>query len=150
MPLLLAGFALLAAGALELAWAPLLAAVLLAAAALAPGRTGQLVLIALSLAPLAPLLAPAFLREAAFHGFYPRGLPVPLFLAVVLAPHTFAVVPIVRGLLPARGSLPRWSPAVAVALVIAFAAAAAIAARQVPCDAASFEALGLACEIAPE
>ena len=150
LPLLLAGAGLLWVGAHELAWMPLAAAVLVAAAALAPGRAASLVLFALSLAPLVPALSPAFLRESAFHGFYLRGLPLPFFAGIILAPHAVAAAPLLARALPARASLPRWAAAVPAALLIAVAAATFVAFRGAPCDAAAFAERGLACEIAPE
>ena len=122
----------------------------LAAAALAPGRAVPLLLFALSLAPIAPALSPGFLRESAFHGFYLPGVPLPFFAGIILAPHAVAAAPLLARALPARACLPRWAAAVPAALLVAVAIAACVAFRRVPCDAASFAAARLACEIAPE
>ena len=150
VPLLLAGAALLAAGAHELAWMPLAAAALLAASALAPGRAAPLVLVALAVVPLVPALSPGFFRESAFHGFYPRGVPLPAIVGLLLAPHALAAVPLLARALPSRDALPRWAPVVPAALLLALALAAAAVLRAGACDAAAFDRLGLACEIAPE
>ena len=150
LPLLLVGAGILWVGAHELAWMPLAAAALLAVAFLVPGRAAPLVVFALSLAPIVPALAPGFVREMAFHGFYPRGVPLPIFVGLVLAPHAVAAVPLVARALPQRASLPRWAAAVPAVLVLAVAIAASVALRRAPCDAASFQRHGLACEIAPE
>ncbi len=149
LPLLLAGAGLLALGAHEIAWLPLAAAVLLCAAAIAPGRAAPLALFALSLAPLLPALAPAFLREAAFNGFYPPGLPLPFYLAIILTPHAIAAVPLLARALPPRVALPRWSAAAPAALLFALVLAAAVSFRHLPCDASSFAQLGITCEAAP-
>lgn len=148
LPLLFAGAGLLALGAHEIAWLPLAAAVLLCAAALAPGRAAPLLLFGLSLAPLFPALSPSFLREALFNGFYPAVLPLPFFLAIILTPHAIAAVPLLGRALPLRAGLPRWAAAVPAAILVALALAAAIGFHHLPCDAGSFGQLGLACEVA--
>jgi len=149
LPLLAAGAGLLAIGAHEIAWLPIASAVLLCAGALAPRRAVPLLLFGLSLAPLLFALAPSFLREAAFNGFLPPAVPLPFFLAILLTPHAIAAAPLLARALPPRAALPRWSAAVPAAVLVAIALAAAVSFRHLPCDAGSFQQLGIACEAVP-
>ncbi len=81
---LVIGVALLAVGAAELAWIWLLPA---AAAALAPrlGRAGIVAVLTLAL-PGVLVLAPVQLREAAWNGFLPVGVPLGAWLATLSFP----------------------------------------------------------------
>ena len=150
VPLLLAGAAFLAAGAHELAWAPLLAALLLAVSGLAGGWLAALA-FATSLVAVLPAVTPGFVQELAFHQILAPGSSLPLYLAVVLLPHSIAGVPLLARLLPRPASPRRRAVAAAVVLAAAVAAAAILATtpRRLPCDAASFRRHGIACELMP-
>jgi hypothetical protein len=150
IPMLLAGAALLAAGAHELAWAPFLAAALLAAGALSTGVPGVCAYL-LSLITILPAVEPGFVQELAFHQIFAPGTSLPLYLAAVLAPHSIAAVPHLARLLPRRPSARHRAIAATVAavLLVALALGAARTAHRAPCDAAAFARHGIACELAP-
>ena len=84
LPLLI-GLALVALGAAELAWIWL-----------APAAATGLWLGVLQLLPVALILAPAQLREAVWNGFWPTGVPLAVWIAVLGLPAIAAASAIAR------------------------------------------------------
>ncbi len=138
MPLVI-GLALLAAGAAELAWIWLVPAALLA---IAP-RIGTLA----TLLPLVLVLAPHQLREAAWNGFLPAGVPLAAWLAILGLPTIAAVGAWARhqhATGPLRTLILSMGCGLAVALGILW-----LAARSPTCSSAEFIQFHLACEPLP-
>jgi len=141
LPLALGLGALLADGA-ELAWIWLVPA---AAAAIAP-RLGRWAFVALlvTLLPGVLVLWPAQLREAAWNGFWPIGVPLAAWVAgFALSPVAALAWWLRRS--PARG--PLGALALPLACVAAIAVGAAVLIRTpVPCSGAQLAQRSLACE----
>ncbi|MGE5182781.1 MAG: M20/M25/M40 family metallo-hydrolase [Acidobacteriota bacterium] len=132
------GLTLLAAGAAELAWIWLVPA-----AALALARRWPVAAQA-SLVPAILVLAPGQLREAAWNGFLPVGLPLAVWLAALGAPAAAALAWALRRR-AVRG--PLGSLVLAMGCGLAVAAGAAIVLLAHPaCSAAEFKQFQLACE----
>ena len=136
------GATLLVLGAAELAWIWLVPALALA---LAP-RLGPLSPLAVvtALLPIVLLLNPLQVREAAWNGFWPRTLPLALWLGVLAMPFIAAGTWWFR---TRRG----WGPLGALVLPVGCGVAVivgfvlAITYRS-PCTAAKFDSFHLACE----
>lgn len=134
------GLAWLIAGAAELAWIWLLPAAL---AALAPRHRllAAIGSVALVLPPML-VLAPSQVREAAWNGFLPTGLPLAVWLAVLLAP-VFAMA---GWWLRARRG-PLGSLILALGSALAMMSGVALEASTKPtCSPAEFKEIQLACE----
>lgn len=86
----LPGAALLWFEIVELAWVPLAMALAIAALLRCDNGTRRALALGLALLPAWAVLDPLRLREASFHGFLGRGVPLSLLLAVVLLPCAFA------------------------------------------------------------
>jgi Peptidase family M28 len=137
------GLGALLAGAAELAWIWLVPA---AAAALAP-RLGRLAPVALviTLLPGVLVLFPEQLREAAWNGFWPTGIPLAAWVA------GFALSPLAALAWWLRRTTPR-GPLGALAFPLLCAGAialgvAAVVRAEVPCSAPEFLDRSLACEV---
>lgn len=142
LPLLAIGGLFLASGIHELAWAPLLSSAVLAVGGLARGWLRAVAWV-VSLAVIAPAIAPAFLQEIGFQMIYPPELPLPAYLGAITAPHVLAALP----LLP-RWRLPPRAPLVVAAIMLALAGVAIVVVWNAPCDGEAFARLWLGCEIA--
>jgi len=137
------GLGWLLLGAAELAWIWLVPA---AACAIAPrlGRAG-LAAVALSALPGALTLTPDLLREAAWNGFLPDGLPLAAWLAAFLAaPLAAASWWMRKG--PTPGPLGTLVLPVGSGLAIAAGVVVVLHARP-PCNPMEFRAFHLACEV---
>lgn len=144
---LVVGLATLLAGAFEIAWAPLAAAVGFAAAArLVERRVACAIATAVGIALLLPPLAPAFIRESVFHGFYPRAVPLALYLAAVALPIWLAAFGAIIAQLD-RDSPPARAPLAIALAVVAIAATAALIIPSPSCTPEASARAGLACEI---
>jgi hypothetical protein len=144
----LAGLACIAIGAPEIAWTALWIGAAFGGLAWTRSLRMALPVFALSLLPLIGGLAPSFLREALFNGFWRPGMPITAYLAVVLLPHTFALIYVYRRFV---APLPRsgWAgrAAVAVPLILLLAAFLSLAVPDPRCSGRAFERYGLACEL---
>ena len=142
------GLFLLGLNLIEIAWLPLLAALLFALGGrLVERPIGCSIATALGIAVYSlPLLNPALLRESIFHGIYPEPLPFIGFLALAILPSWIATVGALRARLVSPGS--RISPILAIALA-AFGAVCAtmLLAPEPVCSPALSEAFGLSCEL---
>jgi hypothetical protein len=134
---LAAGIAWLAAGAAELAWIWLVPA-----AALAFTRRWSVTAIA-ALLPAVLVLAPGQLREAAFNGFLPEGIPLAVWLAALGAPAVAAAAYLAR-----RGSglgpLGTFVLVVGCGLAV-IGGASVVLLSHPPCNSAQFQKLHVAC-----
>jgi hypothetical protein len=134
---LAAGIAWLAAGAAELAWIWLIPA-----AALAFTRRWPVMAIA-ALLPAVLVLAPGQLREAAFNGFLPEGIPLAVWLAALGAPAVAAAAYLAR-----RGSGlgPLGTFVLVVGCGLAVIGGASVVLLSHPaCNSAQFQKLHVAC-----
>jgi len=139
---LVTGCALLVIGAAELAWIWLLPA---AIAAFAPrlGRAGLLALVPLAL-PLVLALDPDQLREAAWNGFLPIGLPLAAWIAGLGFPLIAGIGWYLRAH-PCSGPLGTFLLPMGCLLAILTGAIAGISVGPA-CTAAQFHEFHLACE----
>lgn len=145
--LLAPGLALLALGAAELAWIWLGPAALLAVAAHTGPRLAIVRVVAVLLAalPLALVLNPHQLREAAWNGFLPTTIPLAAWLFVLGAPIALAVAWLVRRRTPLG---PLGSLVLPVGCSLAILAGAGVASlAPTPCSGADFNEFHLACEL---
>jgi len=145
---LLVGLTCIAVGAPEIAWTTLWISAAFGGLAWTRSLRSALPVFGLSLFPLVGALAPAFLREAVFNGFWRSGMPLTGYLAVLLLPHTFALIYLCRrfgGPLPHRGRAARL--AVAIPIVLIVAAALWLVVPGPRCSGPAFERQGLACEL---
>ncbi|HSK00231.1 MAG TPA: hypothetical protein VK932_03280, partial [Kofleriaceae bacterium] len=147
---LAAGAGLLAAGAAELAWIWLVPA---AGIALAP-RLPRVRWIALAAAalPAALILDPAQLREAAWNGFLPPGLPLAAWISITALPVAAAGAWLARTRGPAG---PLAGPLGTVVLTVGSGLAILVGAvmlirHEPPCTPLQFQEIHLACEVSPE
>ena len=144
IPLVL-GCALVAIGAAEIAWLFLVPAAL---AGLAP-RLGpaRVVAVLAPLLPVALVLAPGQLREAAWNGFLAPAQPLTPWIAAFLAP-VFAGV---AWLLRRRGPPgPLGALVLPVGSLLAIGLGALVLSKTVPaCSATDFNSFHLACEWGP-
>lgn len=141
----LAGGGLLVAGAAELAWiflAP--AAVTALATRFSPLR---LVAVLAQLLPAALVLAPAQLRELAWHGFLPLGIPLAFWVGLLLAPAVATVAWTLRARVIPSGPLGTLVLPVGSALVTSVGFVTLVAAAK-PCTPVQFQTFHLACEVA--
>ncbi|MEO7732094.1 MAG: hypothetical protein ABIY55_14060, partial [Kofleriaceae bacterium] len=139
------GLGALLAGGAELAWIWLVPA---AAAALAPrlGRVAPIALL-LTLLPGVLVLLPDQLREAAWNGFWPTGIPLAAWVAgLALSPLAALAWWLRRS--TTRGPLGAFAFPLLCALVAALGLAA-IVRTEAPCSAQQFHDRSLACEVAP-
>ncbi|MFO0632697.1 MAG: M28 family metallopeptidase [Nannocystaceae bacterium] len=74
----------------ELAWVPLVMALAIAALGRCDTGTRRALALGVALLPAWAVLDPLRLREASFHGFLGKGVPLSLLLAVVLLPCAWA------------------------------------------------------------
>jgi hypothetical protein len=137
------GFVLLLLGAAELAWLWLVPA---ASIAIAPrwSRVGPWLAIVMAVLPIALVLRPAQLREAAWNGFLPLTLPLAIWLSFLGIPAVCVVAWQLRRrrpLGPVGSLLLGVGGGVAVIFGVALMAAA-----QAPCSYQKFSSFGLACE----
>ena len=137
------GALLLAIGAAELAWIWILPALF---AALGPhlGRARIAVPLVLAL-PLVLVLAPDQLREAAWNGFLPPGVPLAGGLAVLGAPVIAGIAWVARC---RNHSGPLGTVVIPMGCLLAALLGLALAtAAEEPCTPAQFFGYGLACEV---
>jgi hypothetical protein len=137
------GCALLAIGAAEIAWIWLVpAAVIALAPRLGPARWLAPVAAAL---PLVLVLAPNQLREAAWNGFLPLGLP----LAALIAVFTLPIVGSLAWLVRRRGQVgPLGAFVLPMGCLLSVLAGVVVVSRAHPaCTPADFNQFGLACEV---
>jgi hypothetical protein len=137
------GLAWLAAGAAELAWIWLVPAFF---AALAPrlGRAGWLALVPLAL-PLALLLGPHQIREAAWNRFMPAELPLGVWVALLSFP-SFAGLAWYLRARDRSGPLGTFILPVGCLLAM-IAGTVLVGSASPPCTAAQFHGFHLACEV---
>ncbi len=143
---LVVGSALMAIGAAELAWIWLVpAAVIAIAPRLGPLRGLAPVAAAL---PLLLVLAPNQLREAAWNGFFPPGLPLTALIAVFSLPVAAALAWLLRQ----RGQAgPLGAFVLPVGCLLSVIAGVVLVSRaHPPCSGANFSQFQLACEVTPE
>ncbi|HEY5950273.1 MAG TPA: M28 family peptidase, partial [Kofleriaceae bacterium] len=134
------GTALLIAGAAELAWLWLVPAVVIA---VVPTRAAVVAVIAAAL-PIACVLSPPQLREAAWNGFLPLSLPLSLWLGIVAAPTICTLAWWLRNRRRA-GPLGTLVLGLGCGLAVGVGLVFAIA-HEPTCSAAKFERFHLACE----
>ncbi len=137
------GVVLLAIGAAELAWIWILPAALAAVAPrLGPARV--LAPVALLL-PVALVLAPNQLREAAWNGFLPLGIPLTVWLAALGAPAVAGLAWVLRR----RGTAgPLGAFVLPVGCLLAIIAGVVVLSRaHPPCSAPDFNQFHLTCEL---
>jgi hypothetical protein len=144
-PPLVLGIVTLALGAPELAWLWLLPAAGFAAMRWLRRFAARLALAGLSLLPLLGIASPAHLREAVFNGFWPPGVPLAAYLAVIFVPYGAVIAWTVRGAARRWPRRPRWAWAIVAALGVAAVAALTIPSTQ--CTAAAFARAWLSCEV---
>ncbi|CAN5891137.1 hypothetical protein BH11MYX3_BH11MYX3_37620 [soil metagenome] len=140
---LVVGLALLAIGAAELAWiwlAP--AAVIALAPRLGPGRWIAPIAAAL---PIVLVLAPNQLREAAWNGFWPLGIPLAVWLAVFSLPVAAALAWLLRR----RGTTgPLGAFVLPMGCLLSVIAGVVVVSRaHPPCTPPDFNQFRLACEV---
>ena len=144
--LLAPGAALLALGAAELAWIWLVPAAVASSAPALP-RALRLFALAPTLLPALLVLAPAQLREAAWNGFAPPGLPLVGWILVVGIPPVAAAGYWLRdrghsGPLGAFVIPVGWALAIGLGLLM-------LLRDEPPCTPAEFQRLHLGCELVP-
>ncbi len=142
---LVVGLVLLAVGAAELAWIWLVpAAVIALAPRLGPARVLAPLAAAL---PLVLVLAPNQLREAAWNGFWPLGVPLAVWLAVFGLPVAAAVAWLLRR----RGATgPLGAFVLPMGCLLSVIAGVVLVSRaHPPCSPADFNQFHLACEATP-
>jgi hypothetical protein len=137
------GALLVAVGAAEIAWVWLVPAV---GIALAPrlGRAGVLA-IALAALPIACVLNPWQLREAAWNGFLPPSLPLSVWLAIVGAPTLATTGYFLRVRSRPNGPLGTLVLGMGCGLAVALGLVFAVT-LEPPCTPVKFEQFHLACE----
>jgi hypothetical protein len=136
----LVGSAWLVVGAAELAWVWLVPAAVIA---IAPPRAAFVALVA-SLLPIACVLSPPQLREAAWNGFLPSSLPLSLLVGIVAVP-TFATAAWWLRSRPRSG--PLGTLVLGMGCGLAVVVGLAVAATSEPaCSSVKFERFHLACE----
>lgn len=141
--LLAIGTAWLVAGAAELAWIWLVPALV---AALSPqlGRFRGLALVPLLL-PLALVLAPTQVREAAWNGFLPPAVPFGVWIAILGFPSFGGIAWYLRA---RERSGPLGTLVLPLGCLLAMIIGVALVGSGAPsCSAAQFHGLGLACEL---
>jgi hypothetical protein len=143
--LLAIGLAWLVLGAAEVAWIWLVPAAVLAGVRRRPkGEKGESVPIMASLLPVVLLLAPAQLREAAWNGFLPIGVPPAMWVGVLSIPVVAAVAGWARG---GSANGPLGSLVLSVGCGLAVIAGVAVVVLSHPsCNNAQFEHFQLACD----
>ena len=136
------GLVLVAIGAAELAWIWLVPA---AVAALAPRLGRARIVIAIAVLPLVLVLDPDQLREAAWNGFLPTGMPLAGWLGLLGIP----VVAAAGWLSRCRSqSGPLGTLVIPVGCLVAGILGIGLArAIEAPCSRAQFLEFGLACEM---
>ncbi len=140
---LVIGSAWLVTGAAELAWIWLVPA-LLAASAPRLGRFGFFSLMPLLL-PLALVLAPTQLREAAWNGFLPPAVPFGVWITTLGFPSFGGIAWYLR---TRERSGPLGTLVLPVGCLLAILSGVALVGSASPsCSAAQFHRLGLACEL---
>ena len=141
------GVAWIAVGAAEIAWLWLVPA---AALAFAPRENRRWLAIALTLTTLLPIalvLLPTQVREAAWNGFLPPNVPPAVWVGVLGLPALAAV-----GWLARRGSTPGPLGTLVLPLGCGLAVIFGVAAADLPsrpCNLAQFEHFGLRCDRGP-
>ncbi|HEY5921278.1 MAG TPA: hypothetical protein VIV11_06390, partial [Kofleriaceae bacterium] len=136
----LIGTTLLVAGAAELAWIWLVPAAVIA---LAPPPVRVLAVVVAAL-PVACVLYPAQLREAAWNGFLPTSLPLSLWLGIVAAPTICTIAWWLRG---RRTSGPLGTLVLGVGCGLAVVLGLVFAITSEPtCSPMKFESFQLGCE----
>ncbi len=140
----LIGFFILAAGIYEIAWIFLLPSALLGGIGRAKSFPRACLIWGLATLPLLGPLAPGFLREGVFHGFYPAGLGLPLYLACFVFPQCMALIFVLQRWRPLR--LPSKGLWIACGVTLLLGVAM-IATYSAPCSESEYKAGGLACEI---
>lgn len=145
-----AGVALMALGAFELAWLPLVCAALFAIGGFMVHRPiACAVVTGIGAVIAAAPLDPALLRESVFHGFYPTQVPISAVLAAVALPPWLALTGALRAsLTPPRDRRVLRAIAVSLALLLA-AGVALLLVPPGPCSHEAIELYGYACELAP-
>ena len=146
MPLAL-GLAILAVDAHELAWLALVASAALASLhwLRSPGLAG--LGLAVAALPLCGPLAPGFLREGVFHGFFPPTTPLPIYIGTLLMPYALAALYLYKRS-PAPPLSGHWLRRLLVIgpIAIIVSATLALTLPSPRCSSAEFEQRGLACE----
>ena len=144
--LLAIGSTFVALGAAELAWIWLVPAAITAIAPRLP--RARIVGVLATLLPAILVLAPNQLREAAWNGFLPIGVPLTVWIALFGLPVTGAIAWYLRSL----GEVgPLGSLVLPLGCLLAILTGAVSVARDNPrCDAAKFNQFHLACERTPE
>jgi hypothetical protein len=138
----LVGLAWIAVGAAELAWVWLVPAAVIA---IAPrlGRTGFLA-VGVAALPIACVLNPSQLREAAWHGFLPLSLPLSLWVGIVGVP---TITTLAWWLRRRRHFGPLGTFLLGLGCGLAVIVGLAFAVTSEPaCSAAKFSSFHLACE----
>ena len=138
------GFFILATGIYEIAWIFLLPSAVLGGIGRAKSFMRGCVYWLLATLPLLGPLAPGFLRESVFHGFYPTSLSLSTYVAFFVFPQTLALIFLVQRWRP---SLPKGKGALIACGVVAALGLGIIASYSAPCSNDEFKASGLACEI---
>jgi hypothetical protein len=134
------GVAWLVVGAAELAWIWLVPAVVIA---IAPPRVAIIALVASAL-PIACVLSPPQLREAAWNGFLPVSLPLSLLVGIVGAP-TFATAAWWLRTRPRSGPLGTLVLGMGCGLAVVIGLVFAVT-FEPACSSVKFERFHLACE----
>ncbi len=137
------GAALLWFGIVEMAWVPLSMALALAAMAFTSRAQRSAIFLALAMLPAWAIVDPLRLREASYHGFLGRTVPLSIILAVVFLPIAIAWLHVIVLWRPPR--VVHRAAAIVAALAILGALGGAAFTRPA-CAGDDFVARGLACE----
>lgn len=140
----LLGFIVLSFGVFELAWIFLWPSAALGGIGRAQSRLRSGVVWFLAALPLLAPLAPGFLRESVFHGFFPSGISLSSYLAFFVFPQSMALVFLARQWKP---MLPRGKGAMIGCGAVVLLGLIIVASYSAPCSESEYKLEGLACEI---
>jgi hypothetical protein len=145
---LLVGLLLMFIGAPELAWIMLASSAAMGGMAMVRSAVAGWLLLGVSALPLLELFSPSFLREAVFHGFLPRSIPLGMFIALFSFPYAMAAIYAFKRWVPHYPRTHRGRVVmVSVPLALLGLSLLVMSARSPRCSGKTFRGQGITCEL---